>query len=656
MPSPLARFRHALAAAVVRTQGLAPEQVEQLERQIRVPEPGRGDLALPCFSFAKLVKQNPPEVARQVADALSREGLWAKVEAVGPYVNVTFDTHELATTVVPLARSATYGTSDAGHGKTVVIDFSSPNIAKPLAFHHIRSTVIGAALARLHAANGWTVVGINYLGDWGKQFGLLATGFLRYGDPAKRSDAKHLVEVYVKANREADVAKRKEAIERPAQVKQLADQLEGYRAELASAAEPAVKKKLEKTVKNLEKKLRELRGFEDGEDPTTSLDTWMEELVEKAKIAADELPLAEERDREARLFFKRLEEGEATAIAEWREFRETSIREFQRVYARMGVEFTSIEGESLYTDVLEATVEKVRERPGTRISDGAEIVDMPYKDGEPPVLLKTRDGTTLYVTRDVAAAIDRHARFAFERSLYVVSADQSLHFSQLFRTLEAMGHAWAKKCAHVAFGRVHGMSTRRGEVVFLDEVLEESVAKAREICEASEKIDRARLDETVEAIGVGSIVFGDLKNLRTTDYTFDREQVLKFDGETAPYVQFSHARTCSIIKKAGGVPADADLTKLVLDEERAVLSTLAAYPDVVAQACDTFEPSLVTRALVELAGATASWLTAGNRDRSKMVNTDDAAVKAARLHLVDAVRVTLAHGLGLLGVRAPEAM
>ena len=361
---------------------------------------------------------------------------------------------------------------------------------------------------------------------------------------------------------------------------------------------------------------------------------------------------------EARQFLKRMEEKDAEALAEWKAFRETSVEEFQRVYSRMGIEFTALEGESFYQDVLEQTVERVREKPGTRMSEGAEVVDMPYKKGEPPAMLKTRDGTTLYLTRDIAAAMDRHERFDFDRALYVVAGDQSLHFELLFRTLTEMGLGWADRCHHVPFGRVHGMSTRRGDVVFLDEVLDRAVAEARAICEQSDRIDAEHLDEAVEAIGVGAVVFGDLKNLRTTDYNFKWSEVLDFGGHTAPYVQFSHARACSILRKAETeLPATAALDRLVLPEERAVIMALAQYPDAVQEACEQFEPSLVTRALLDVAQLTASYLTAGNRDRGmRVLVEDDEPLRIARLFLIDGVRHVLAHGLGLLGVRAPTAM
>lgn len=659
MSSPLAPMKRALVTGALEALGLELSRAAAIERQIRQPEPGRGDLALPCFELAKLKKQSPPDTARQVSTALSGRAPFDRVEAAGPYVNVTIQAGALAEAIVPGARAPTFGSGEAGKGKTVVIDFSSPNIAKPLAYHHIRSTVIGAAIGRLHHKLGWRVAGINYLGDWGKQFGLLATGFQRYGDPAKRADAKHLVEVYVKANKDADVDSKKTAIAAPDEAKKLVLELEGTRTALAALSDPKAQKPIEKKVRSLEKKLRGMRGLADEADPLAGLDPWYAQLEAQKAAAQAELPAAEARDKEARLFFKQLEESDPGAVAQWREFREASIAEFKRVYARMGVEFTALEGESFYTKVLEATLARVEQKPGVRVSDGALIADLPYKEGEPPILLKTQDGTTLYITRDIAAAIDRFERFGFERSLYVVAADQSLHFQQLIRLLDAMGFEWAKRITHVTFGRVHGMSTRRGSVVFLDEVLDEAVARAREVCEKSERVDRSLLDRTVEAIGVGAVVFGDLKNLRTSDYTFRLEDAVNFDGLTGPYVQYTHARLVSILKKGGGAPSSpsTNLSLLALDEERAALLALARIPEAIVEAVDELEPSVLTRAVLDLAQATSHYLTAGTKEKGKRILLEDQAeLRAARLALVDAIRNALAIGLQLLGVQAPDAM
>ncbi|HJL41393.1 MAG TPA: arginine--tRNA ligase [Myxococcales bacterium LLY-WYZ-16_1] len=656
MGTPLAPFRTALASQVASSQGLSGDRVATLEASIRTPAPERGDLALPVFTWAKEAGQRPDVLARQVAEALAAAGdpNWSRVHAEGAYVNVTVSAAALARAVVPAARSADYLRDDQGRGRTVVIDYSSPNIAKPLGFHHVRTTVIGAAIARLHAACGWNVVGINYLGDWGRQFGLLATGFARHGDPNRIDDAKHLVEVYIRANQEADVARVQERIDRPAAARKLVKELEELRAQPTPAGGKEAKKHAKK-LKGLERRLDALGGPDPTEGP--ELEAWFASLERDAEAAREELPGVEARAREARQYLRRMEEGDEAALAEWRRFREASIREFQRVYDRLGIEFSSIEGESLYQNVLESTVERVRAMPGTRESDGAEVVDLDYGPEEPPVILKTRDGTTLYLTRDIAAAIDRYERFEFDRSLYVVGADQALHFAQLFRTLEAMGHTWADRCHHVPFGRLRGMSTRRGTVVFLDEVLDEAEAKAREICEASEKIDPAHLDEAVTAIGIGAVVFQDLKNLRTNDYTFDWNDVLNFNGHTGPYVQFAHARACSILRKGGGVPSRADLSRLETPEERAVMKALARLPEVLVQACEAFEPSMLTRAVLELAQTAASYFTAGNRDRAaRVLVEDDPELRAARLHLTDAIRASLAAGLETLGLRAPEAM
>ncbi len=651
MASPYAKLRHALVVSAAKAVGLSGDELTAaLVSQVRVPEMGRGDLALPCFDLAKRVKLAPPEAARRIAGVLQEEAIYERVDAVGPYINVIVTARHLAESIVPAARTPGYGRDEAGAGKTVVLDFSSPNIAKPLAFHHIRSTVIGAALGRLHAARGWRVIALNYLGDWGKQFGLLASAWKRLGDPARRGDAKHLVEVYVEANREADVERHRAAIAAPVEARTLLEQLTAARHELAAASDVAARKKLESKVKGLQRKAPE--GSE------AAVATYLAGLDGQARAATEELPAAEARDREARLYLKRMEEGDVEALAEWREFRETSIADFLRIYSRMGIEFFALEGESRYSDVLAATIARVAEKPGVRRDDGALVVDLPEEPGQPPVLLETRDGTTLYVTRDIAAAIDRHQRFAFERSLYVIAQDQALHVSQLKKTLSAMGLSFADKMTHVAFGRIHGMSTRRGNVVFLDEVLDEAVAKARELCEASEALDATRTAETAETIGVGAIVFGDLKNLRASDYTFKLEDIINFDGHTGPYVQFTHARLASILRKSEGIPRQeaVDIGLLGTPEERAVMLALARFPDAVADACEAFEPSLLTRCVLEVAQCTSSWLSSGNQDRSKRVLVDDLALRGARLHLVSAVHSTLAAGLALLGVRAPDAM
>lgn len=566
-----ARYRHAFAASVAHALELTPEEIEP---QVKPADPAHGDLSFPTFALAKLRRKAPPAIAAELAGQVKVEGL--EVVAAGPYVNARFSLQPFSGEVVDAVRAADrqYGASMSGEGKTVVIDYSSPNIAKPIAFHHIRSTVIGHALANLYRSQGWRVEGINYLGDWGKQFGLVAVGFQEYGDPARRDSVPHLVEVYVKANQRAE-------------------------------KEPAF-------------------------------------------------------DERAREFFRRMEANEPEAIALWKEFRETSLRDFQRIYARLGIHFENYEGESRYQGKMDAVIERIRDTVGVKESQGALIVDLPYGENEPPVLLKKADGSTLYATRDLAAAIDRYERFGFTRSLYVVATDQALHFRQFFGVLAKMGLEWADRLKHVNFGRVHGMSTRKGNLVLLNDVLDEAKSRAREKVDeniAAGKLHTDDPDKLAEQIGLGAIVFGDLKNRRTTDYTFDWEDVLTFEGHTGPYLQYAHARACNVLVKGGGAPTAYDASKLSLPEEQALIRVLARYPLAVAEAVEENEPSAVARHLLDVAAAFSRWYTLGNQDREKRVIVEgDEALKSARLALTDATRATLAAGLSVLGMATPETL
>jgi arginyl-tRNA synthetase len=565
------RYRTAFAEALAQALS-AP--LPEVEPQVKPAEPPHGDFSFATFPLAKAQKKAPPAIAAQLAQAVSVPGL--EVVAAGPYVNARLTQQPFTGEVLGAARSAgaAYGGSRSGEGKTVVIDYSSPNIAKPIAFHHIRSTMIGHALANLHRAHGWRVEGINYLGDWGKQFGLVAVGFAEYGDPARKAEVAHLVDVYVKANARAE-------------------------------KEP-------------------------------------------------------EFDARAREFFRRMEEGDERALALWREFRETSLKDFRAIYARLGIHFEHYEGESFYQGKMEPIIERIRDSVGVKESDGALIVDMAYAENEPPVLLKKADGSTLYATRDLAAAHDRHERFHFERSLYVVATDQALHFRQLFRVLREMKLPWAERLVHVNFGRVGGMSTRKGNLKLLSEVLDEAREKALEKVkenQAAGKLEAPDPDALAEQIGIGAIVFGDLKNRRTTDYEFDLEAFLQFDGHTGPYLQYAHARCANVLRKGGGAPAAADASLLALPEEQSLVRLVARLPVVTQEALEQYEPSLVSRHLLEVAAAFSRWYTLGNQERDKRVLVEgNDTLRAARLALVDATRVTLAAGLTLLGIATPETM
>jgi arginyl-tRNA synthetase len=570
-PSVYSRYRTAFVEALAQALGLPASEIDS---QVKPADPAHGDLSFPTFPLAKAQKKAPPAIAASLAQGVKVPGL--EVVAAGPYVNAKFAQMPFTAEVIDTARAqgVRYGGGDVGAGKTVVIDYSSPNIAKPIAFHHIRSTVIGHCLANLHRALGYKIEGINYLGDWGKQFGLVAVGFQEYGDPARRNDMAHLVEVYVKANQRAE-------------------------------KEPAF-------------------------------------------------------DERARDFFRRMEANDPEALALWKEFRETSLRDFERIYARLGVRFEHMGGESFYQGKMDAVIDEIARTVGIKESEGATIVDLPYAENEPPVLLKKNDGSTLYATRDLAAAIDRYERFHFHKSLYVVATDQALHFRQLFRVLKAMGREWADRMVHVNFGRVHGMSTRKGNVVLLNDVLDEARARARDKVQENIQAEKIHTDDPeglAEQIGMGAIFFGDLKNRRGTDYTFDWEDVLAFEGHSGPYLQYAHARTCNVLRRGGGAPASYDASLLTLPEEQAVLRAIARLPVVVQEAAEQFEPSFVARWLLDLAAEFSRYYTLGNQDRTKrIVLENNEPLKAARLALTDATRAALAAGLTLLGIATPENM
>ena len=565
------RYRSAFIEGIARVLGVPPAD---LEPQVKQADPAHGDLSFPTFALAKAQKKAPPAIAGELAQKVQVPGL--EIAAAGPYLNARFSAQPFTGEVIEQVRTSgdRYGASDAGKGKTVVIDYSSPNIAKPIAFHHIRSTMIGNALAHLYRSQGWKVEGINYLGDWGKQFGLVAVGFQEYGDPSRKEDVAHLVEVYVKANARAE------------------------------------------------------------QEP--------------------------EFDERARAFFKRMEDGDPEALKLWQEFRETSLRDFKTVYARLGAEFEHYEGESFYQGKMDAIIDEIAKKPGVKESEGALIVDMPYAENEPPVLLKKKDGSTLYATRDLAAAHDRFERFHFDLSLYVVATDQALHFRQVFRTLKEMGREWASRVVHVNFGRVGGMSTRRGNIVLLTDVLTEAKNRALEKVEENRAAGRIQTDDPdklADQVGLGAIVFGDLKNKRTTDYTFDWDDVLNFEGHTGPYLQYAHARACNILRRGGGAPEKYDASLLTLPEEGALVRHISRFPVVVQEAVGQNEPSLVARYLLDLSAAFSRWYTLGNQERDKRVLVEDnEALRNARLALTDSVRLTLKSGLGLLGVPTPENM
>jgi len=573
-----ASVRESLAEAFAPAVPIEPAELAALFE--RPPDPAMGDYALPCFRLAKTMKSAPQKIASEIAGKVAPGGLVASVEAAGPFVNVRVDRGALATEVLGrvVAAGDSYGSSNAGAGRTVIVEYSSPNIAKPFSIGHLRSTILGHALAELHEALGWKVIRINFPGDWGTQFGMMITAFRRWGDEAglAAGGVGYLVDLYVKAN-------------------------------------------------------AEVKG--------------------DATIEAD-----------ARAAFRELEEGAPEATGIWKRFHAASMKEFGAIYERLGVRFDVTSGESVHNERLGPLVERYRDAGLALESEGAVVVEMEEGDlalGDdapgPPCMLVKSDGGSTYATRDLAAAIFRAEEYGFDRMLYVVGADQKLHFRQVFRALERLGMEWAPECVHVDFGLVRfgsaKMSTREGNVVLLEEVLGRSVELAGGIIEEknSDLADRAA---AAEAVGVGAVKFADICRKRSKDVSFDWDEILRFDGETGPYLQYTHARLASILRKGGSEqPArDADLSVLAEPEEAAVVMLLEEFGERLGEAAGQCEPYIVANYLLALAGTTNRFY---NNHR---VIGSGGEVQKARLVLTWAAKTVIGRGLAMLGLVALEEM
>ncbi|SFI01801.1 MULTISPECIES: arginine--tRNA ligase [unclassified Bacillus (in: firmicutes)] len=545
--------------------GLSLEQIAAL---IETPKQDEfGDAAFPCFTLAKQYKKAPVVIAQELADKLSHP-FFTKVEAVGPYVNVFFNrqivSNEVLNTI--LDEKEEYGNLHFGQEKTVVIDYSSPNIAKPFSMGHLRSTMIGNALKHICEKCSYEVVGINYVGDWGTQFGKLITAYKKWGN--------------------------------------------------------------EELVR---------------EDPIRELFKLYVRFHEEVK----EYPELEE---EGRAWFKKLEDGNEEAVYLWNWFRHESLKEFSRIYELLGVEFSNFQGEAFYNDKMDDLVKLLEEKCLLEESDGAQVVNL-EEEGMPPCLIKKSDGATLYATRDLTAALYRQNTYAFDKALYVVGEEQSLHFSQFFIVLKKLGFQWVEGMSHVPFGLIlkdgKKMSTRKGKVVLLEEVLEEAIALAKKNIEEKNP-NLKNKDEVARQVGVGAVIFHDLKNERMHNIEFSLEKMLKFEGETGPYVQYTHARTCSLLKKS-----DVDIEKqdlqLTDDISWTVIKLLHRFPQVVETAFAKYEPSHIAKYLLDVAQAF-------NKYYGNVRILEENAEKESRLALVYAVAVVLKEGLRLLGMEAPEEM
>ena len=555
-------------AELIKIDGVTTEEI--YSSLAPTPDLTRGDLCLPCFKFSRALRLAPPAIAQKLKDGteFSRLDFISDVKIDGGYLNFYFNREKVVKDAIETLNRTACRPHEK-NGKTICIDYSSINIAKPFHIGHLLTTVIGGSLYRIYKYLGYNVVGINHLGDWGTQFGKMIAAYLRWGDDAdiEKRGVRALLDLYVRFHAEAE------------------------------------------------------------KDPAL--------------------------DDEGRAWFKKIEDGDAKALAIFGKFKEITLKEVKKIYDRLGITFDSYAGERFYNDQMQPVIDDLRKKGLLTESEGAEVVRLDDY-GMPPALILKSDGATLYATRDLAAAVYRKKTYDFYKCLYVVAYQQNLHFRQLFKVLELMGYDWAKDCVHVPFGMVSlegqgALSTRKGNVVFLDEVLDTAEKKALDVIEQKSP-DLKNKEEIARQVGVGAVVFGALANSRIKDLAFSYDKALSFDGETAPYLQYTHARCCSVIEKAGEVNAAPDYSVLTDDDSFALATRLAAFDQAVVTAGERYEPSVISGYLLDLAKLYNRFYL------SSRILGEPAPVQSARLALTRLTRDVLKTGLGLLLISAPTAM
>lgn len=533
------------------------------------PNKEMGDFAFPCFRLAKTLRKAPAQISLDLADKINSE-LFSEVKPVGPYINFFVNQAKFNETVLKevFDKKDMYGSSNVGNGKNIVIDYSSTNIAKPFHIGHIRSTVIGDSIKRIYRFLGYHVEAINYLGDYGTQFGVLLSAYRKWGnkETINSNPIKELLKLYVKYTEEAE-------------------------------ANP--------------------------------------DLMD-----------------EARAWFKKLEDGDEFAVETWTWFKEISLKEFNRVYDLLEISFDSYNGEFYHAQFVDDVIKEMKEKNLLIESEGATVIEM--GEDTPPAIVLKRDGSSTYITRDVATALHRKKIYNFDKNIYVVATQQNLHFKTLKDVLSKMGYEWSEDCEHVQFGMVSlkdgTLSTRKGKVVFLEDVLNKAIDKTKEIIE--ERNPNLENKEVVaREIGIGAVKFQELFNTRIKDYVFDWDQVLNFEGETGPYVQYAHARANQILEKLGIKLSDnVDFSLLTEPQEIALIKSIYDVPNVILSARDKLEPSVITRHVTEIAQNFNSFYNSIH-----ILNSED-ELKKSRAILVYATKVCISNLLDLLGIHAPNKM
>lgn len=551
--------------------------VDEIYSMIEVPSNSEmGDYAFPCFKLAKVLRKAPPMIAKEIVGSLEKVDFIDKAENVNAYINFFLNKAVYVKEVLEavLEEKENYGIETNKDKGNIVIDYSSPNIAKPFHVGHLRSTVIGNSLYQLYSALGYNCIGINHLGDWGTQFGKLIVAYKKYSSQQKVEEGgiSELLRIYV--------------------------------------------------------------------------------------LFHDEAKIHPEMEQEARDYFTKMEKGDEEALALWKWFKEVSLKEFERVYKMLGVKFDSYNGEAFYNDKMAAIISELEDKGLIEVDEGAKLVRL-EEENMAPCLITKKDGSSLYATRDITAAEYRKKTYDFKKCIYVTAVQQNLHFAQWFKVIEKMGYDWAKDLVHVSFGMVsmeggEKLSTRNGNVIFLEDILKEAVEKTKKIIEEKNP-NLENKDEVASQVGIGAVIFDDMYNNIIKDIQFSWDRVLDFQGETGPYVQYTHARACSLLKKAGlelnSLPNfDIDEKTISDDVVLTVAKELASFKNVIKLAANNYEPSYIARYAVDLAQAFNKFYN------ECPILVDDEKVKLSRLAVVAATKFTLKNALALLGIMAPEQM
>ncbi len=556
-----------LYSVIVEKFGKEPPEPSQLAEMLEYPpDPSMGHLAFPCFKLSRDLRMGPPVIAAKIAEDFSCDYI-SECSVAGGYLNFRISGEDFIKHVTDgiAEKGDKYGSPETGCGKTVVLDYSSPNVAKPFHIGHLGTTVIGHALRLLHEFAGYKCVGVNHLGDWGTQFGKMIVAYRRWGDPEKVANGgcDGLVELYVKFHEEAE------------------------------------------------------------KDPRLN--------------------------DEARAEFTKLEQGDEVNLKLWQLFLDISLKEYRITYDQLGIEFDSYMGESHYFDKAPAVAKELADKGLLVIDDGASIVNL-EKYNMPPCLILKKDGSTIYPSRDIAAAFYRKNTYDFDKCIYVTSAGQSLHFAQWFKVVELMGYDWAKDLVHVPYGTVsingEKLATRTGNVILLRDLFSTAIEKVAGIVNEKSP-DLESKNEVAEAVGVGAIVFHYLANNRIRDINFNIEDALSFDGNTGPYAQYTYARCCSLLEKAGELNDNVDYSVCGAPELDLAI-TVSRFGERVEDALKEYEPSYITRYILDLC-------TAFNRmyHECKILNAEE-QVRNARLKLVHAAKTVLGTALHLICMKTPN--